>query len=165
MVQSVTLGFMQSAIVGQGYLYVCVLKIVCYWMLVCWCVCVLLMPVHMYACLCMYWHASLYIYTYFRCLLDGKRRRGTKEESVRRVGEGGRNGLLQSEFLFPSDFLVVKGLFWFEYEMSVFWGNFVEWWWWWLKLKSSSYYLFFFLMWYDIYGQVIKIIGFGYLLL
>ena len=34
----------------------------------------------------------------------------------------GGNGLLQSEFLFLSNFMEAKGLFWFEYEMSVLWG-------------------------------------------
>ena len=46
-----------------------------------------------------------------------------KEESVRReewVRQG--NGLLQSEFLFFSNFMVAKSLFWFEHEMSVLWG-------------------------------------------
>ena len=51
------------------------------------------------------------VYTYFHCFLMG--RSGTKEESVRReeVGEEGGNGLLQSEFLFLSNFMVTKGLF------------------------------------------------------
>ena len=45
---------------------------------------------------------------------------GTKEESEkRRVGEEGGNGLLKSEFLFLSNFMVAKDLFWFEYEMFV----------------------------------------------
>ena len=65
-------------------LFVCVLLNVS---MLCMCCC---SRVHMYVCLCMYWHASLHIYTYFRCLLVG--RSGTKEESVkRRVSEGGGN--------------------------------------------------------------------------
>ena len=31
-----------------------------------------------------------------------------------RMGEGWGNGLLQSEFLFLSNFIVAKGLFWFD---------------------------------------------------
>ena len=45
---------------------------------------------------------------------------GGNEFEKRRVGEGGGNGLLQSDFL--SNFMVAKGLFHFEYEMSVLWG-------------------------------------------
>ena len=34
-----------------------------------------------------------------------------RECEKRRVGEGGGNGLLQSDFLFLSNFMVAKGLF------------------------------------------------------
>ena len=44
-----------------------------------------------------------------------------RESENRRVGEGGGKWLLQSEFLFLSKFIVGKGLFWFEYEMSTLW--------------------------------------------
>ena len=65
----------------------------------------------------------------------------TKEESERkkmwvRVGRNDFN------------FMVAKGLFWFEYAMSVLWGVLLSERWW-LKLKSSSrYFLFLF------YGMV-----------
>ena len=39
-----------------------------------------------------------------------------------KMDEGGGNGLLQSDFLFPFDFIVAKVLFWSEYEMSVWLG-------------------------------------------
>ena len=68
-----------------------------------------------------YGNASLHIYIYFRWLLMG--RGETKKESVRKeewVREGA-NRLMQSEFLFLSNFMVAKSLFWFEYEISVLW--------------------------------------------
>ena len=40
-----------------------------------------------------------------------------------KVGERGGNGLLQSEFLFISNFMEVKCSFSFEYEGSVMWGT------------------------------------------
>ena len=54
---------------------------------------------------------------------EGDKRReyekGRVEEGGGGGGGGGGNGLLQSDFLFLSNFTVAKGLFWFEYEMSV----------------------------------------------
>ena len=42
------------------------------------------------------------------------------------MGEGEGNELLQSDVLFLSNFMVAKGLFWFEYEISVLWGIFLS---------------------------------------
>ena len=98
MVLSVTLSFMQSAIVGQSegllkkrliwLILVGEVGVIC----VCSYICVLLnvsMFVYVPSLVCtyvgifgMYWHVSLHICTYFCCLLVGRGR--TKEESVRR---------------------------------------------------------------------------------
>ena len=97
-----------------------VLTFVCYWLLVCLCLCYCLC-IHIYVCLHMYWRASSHINPYFRCLLVG--RNVTKEDCENRwMVEGKGNGLLQTEILFLSNFMVAKGLFWFEYEMFVLWG-------------------------------------------
>ena len=140
---------------------VCAPKFVCYRMLLCLCMrcrsCV-----HMYVCMFAYVLACIFIYLHiFLLSVGGKEWDKRRECKKRRLRVRGGNWLLQSEFLFLSNFMVAKSLFWFEYEISVFWGNFVKWWWW---LKSKSFLHNFFLMWYRIYGQVIKMIGFGCLL-
>ena len=71
---------------------------------------VLLLP-RMYVCMFVYVLAGIFTYLYIFPLPIGGKRRGTKEESMRRMSEGGGNGLWQSEFLFLSNLMVAKGLF------------------------------------------------------
>ena len=59
----------------------------------------------------MYWHVSLHIYPYFRCLLMGRNETKEKESEKGRVGKGGGHGLLRLEFRFLSNLMVAKGLF------------------------------------------------------
>ena len=67
--------------------------------------------------------ACIFIYLHiFLLSVGGKEWDKGRECKKRRISEGGGNGLLQSEFLLLSNFMVVKGLFWFEYEKSVLWG-------------------------------------------
>ena len=67
--------------------------------------------------------AFIFIYLHiFPLFVDGNRWDVESEREKWRVGEVGGNDLLQSEFLFLSNFMVSKVLFWFEQEMSVLWG-------------------------------------------
>ena len=74
----------------------------------------------------MFVYVLLCIFTYVHisavCCSEGVRQK--KETMKRREWwRDGGNRLLQSKwFLFLSNFMVAKDLFWFEYEMSVFWG-------------------------------------------
>ena len=110
MVQSATLGFVQSAIVRPFIktisivnflfekcgLFVRVPKFECYWILVCLCMCCCL-RVHMcvYVCLCNGMH--LYI---FPLSVGGKEWNKGRECEKRKVGEGGGNGLLQPVYIY-----------------------------------------------------------------
>ena len=71
-------------------LFVCKCELVCYWILLCLCLFNCL-HVHIYVCLLMYWHASLYPYTYFCCLLM---RRGWDEGTECEKGECVREGII-----------------------------------------------------------------------
>ena len=76
----------------------CVPRFLCFWMLVCLCICCI------YVYLRIYWYASSHIYTCFRCLLLG--RSEAKEEGMKReeMGEEGMGKeLLQSEWFLLSD--------------------------------------------------------------
>ena len=114
-------------------------------------------------CLRMYQHACLHIYRYFCCLLMGKVE--TKEESARQEEWVREREMLQSGFLFLTDFMV-----YFDLNMKrLFCGKFC--WVMMIKIKIimtllfiSSYFINLFFMWYGIYGQVIKMICFAYLL-
>ena len=76
-----------------------------------------------------------------------------------RDGEERENGLLQSEILFVLNVMIAKGLFWFEYKMSLFRGEF-RWMMMMIKIKLIIT-LPFFLMWHGIYGQVVKCLVFS----
>ena len=102
-------------------LFVCLLKFVWYCMLVCLCIC-FCTHLNIYLCLCMYWHAFFHISTYFYCSLVG--RSGTKEDWEREEKSwvmGKEIDCCNQNFFFLSNFMVTKGLFWFEYEISVLW--------------------------------------------
>ena len=75
----------------------------------------------------MFAYVLTWILTYlhiFPLLVDEKEWGEGREFEKRKVDEGGENWLLRSDFLFLSNFMVAKGLFWFEYEMFVFGGEF-----------------------------------------
>ena len=158
MVLSVTLGFMQSAIVGQSeglskkwliwliWKVGVIVRVPSLCVIECLCAGGGVARAFVYVLACIFSHTHI-----FPLSVDGKGS-GMNEESVKReiVEEGGGNTLLQSHFLFLSNFTVALSSFWFEYEMSVFFGggNFIEWRWW-FKLKSSSRY--FFSMWLNLW--------------
>ena len=72
------------------------------------------MFVHVLACISTYLHV-------FLLSVGEKGWYKERECEKKRVGKGGVNWLLRFDFLFLSNFMEAKDLFWFEYEMSVFW--------------------------------------------
>ena len=76
-----------------------------------------------YICIFAYILANIVTYMHiFPLCVDGKEWDERREWEKSSVGVRGGNGLLQSEFLFLSNFMVGKGLFWLEYEVSVLRG-------------------------------------------
>ena len=76
-----------------------------------------------YFCVCAVAHAFIYpyvmgcIFTYLHIFLlsvDGKSCYEGRPSEKGRLCDGVGNGLLQFDFLFRSNFMVAKGLFWFE---------------------------------------------------
>ena len=61
-----------------------------------------LLCVHRCVCWCIYWYASLHVYSYFSCLLVGTEK-GDKGRECEKSGWG--------DFLFLSNFMVTKSLF------------------------------------------------------
>ena len=82
-----------------------------------------LLLVCIYVCMFVYVLACIFIYIHvFPLSVCRKGRDKERECEMRRVGARGGNGFLQSEFLFLSNFMVAKGLFRLEYELSILCG-------------------------------------------
>ena len=153
-----------SRTTGEHSTHLCVYmpKFVCYRMLVYLWICCC-SRIHIYICLRIYWHASLYIYKYFRCLF--LRKGEMNEESVRREEwvRGCRKWIVAIWIIFFSlilpNFMAAKGLFYINMK-SLFCGEFC-WIMMMIKIKIITTLLFFFfcimivlssVVWYCIYG-------------